>query len=534
MYTEYFGLKEKPFSIAPDPQYFYMSQGHREALAHLLYGIRSEGGFVLLTGEVGTGKTTVCRLLLQMIPPDTETAFILNPKLTAEELLGTVCDEFGITYPPGTASIKTFVSLINDFLLKVHEKSHKAVLIIEEAQNLTPDVLEQIRLLTNLETNERKLLQIIMLGQPELRDILSRPELRQLSQRITARYHLGALSKKEVPSYVNYRLSVAGLLRSHPFPRSTLRPLFSLTQGVPRMINIILDRALLGAFAEGKDKVDRKTLVTAAREVRGERKDVRTRFLFQTVLGGFALLTCAALASGFYYYGSGVRVGSKTVFSARLQDSSEGKNASSPSQPGLRTSLSDKDEAYRTLFSEWQVEYEPADNRTVCDQAARRGLYCLEATGTIASLRRIDRPAVLVLKDEDGTKHYAALTALSDKTATLASGEDLRTVNIEEVEQTWTGDYLLIWRGPPNVDQLLKPGSRGPLVTWLDRQLAVVQGRPARVNKEQIYDEEIMRHVREFQKTAGLQPDGIAGPRTIMQIAVIAGEGGPVLRRRAQ
>jgi general secretion pathway protein A len=537
MYTEYFGLKEKPFSIAPDPQYFFMSQGHREALAHLLYGIKSEGGFVLLTGEVGTGKTTVCRLLLELIPSNTETAFILNPKLTAEELLATVCDEFRIEYPPETTSIKVFVSLISDFLLKVHEKHRKAVLIIEEAQNLKPDVLEQIRLLTNLETNERKLLQIIMLGQPELRDILSKPELRQLSQRITARYHLGSLSKKEMFAYVNYRLSVAGLLRGHPFPRSALKPLFSLTKGVPRLINIILDRALLGAFAEGKDHVDRKTLITAAREVSGETKGPRNRLAFRAALVGFALLACVVALLASYYYSTGATGWSKAIFPGPFQARSAGIMASSNDGENHTTTtaipLSNKDEAYSTLFSEWRIGYKPELNLTACEQAARQGLYCLEARGAMTNLRQIDKPVVLVFRNGGGDKKlYAALTALQGDKATLATGRDVRTIDVRQVEQTWTGEYLLIWRGPPKLDKSLKPGSRGPLVAWLDKQLAVVQGRPARVGPDQVYDEEIMKEVKELQRTTGLEADGIVGPKTVMQITAIAGKGGPVLQKK--
>ena len=195
MYRAYFGLKENPFSIVPDPHYFFMSEGHREALAHFVYGIRSDGGFVLLTGEVGTGKTTVCRCLIEQMRENVEIAIILNPRLTVEELLATICDEFGISYTEGAGSIKRFVSRINDYLLDLHAKGKRAILILEEAQNLSLEVLEQVRLLTNLETNQRKLLQIIMIGQPELKEMLSRPELRQLSQRITARYHLGPLSE---------------------------------------------------------------------------------------------------------------------------------------------------------------------------------------------------------------------------------------------------------------------------------------------------------------------------------------------------
>ena len=266
MYKEYFGLKEPPFSIAPDPHYLYMSDNHREALAHLFYGINSDNGFVLLTGDVGTGKTTVCRCLLQQLPENSNIAFILNPKVTVDELLATVCDELGIAYPEGNTSNKVFIDRINAYLLEANTKGQRTVLIVEEAQNLSPDVLEQIRLLTNLETNVRKLLQIIMIGQPELNELLARQEMRQLKQRITARYHLRPLTRDELATYVLHRLAVAGVERQL-FPSATIERLFKLSGGVPRIINLLCDRALLGTYVKGKVQVDVKTLNAAAREV---------------------------------------------------------------------------------------------------------------------------------------------------------------------------------------------------------------------------------------------------------------------------
>jgi general secretion pathway protein A len=295
MYKKYFGFKGSPFSIAPDPRYLFMSEQHTEALAHLLYGIRSDGGFVLLTGEVGTGKTTICRRVLETLTENMVVAFIIHPTLSVGELLATVCDEFGIRYPK-KAGVKVLVDLINGFLLDLNARRKKAILIIDEAQNLSRDVLEQIRLLTNLETNERKLLQIILIGQPELRDKLARPELRQLSQRIVARCHLKALSKADVAGYVNHRLTVArgkkrqGLDRSlsRPaaasesangrfasgdstslFTRGALGNLYTYTGGIPRLINLICDRSLLGAFVQQKQFIDRATLTKAAGEVLG-------------------------------------------------------------------------------------------------------------------------------------------------------------------------------------------------------------------------------------------------------------------------
>ncbi len=266
MYCSYFGLGEAPFSIAPDPRYLSMSQRHQEALAHLLYGVNGYGGFVLLTGEVGAGKTTLCRCLLGQIPAACDIAYIFNPRLTVEELLSTICTEFGVAAPAGAASIKTLVDSINNYLLDAHARGRHTVLIIDEAQNLAADVLEQMRLLTNLETDQRKLLQIILLGQPELAQMLERPGLRQLAQRIVARYHLGPLTKSEVAAYVRHRLEVAGA-RRELFPPSLTGRLYRLSQGVPRVVNVLCDRALLGAYVQGKAAVDRATLAQAAREV---------------------------------------------------------------------------------------------------------------------------------------------------------------------------------------------------------------------------------------------------------------------------
>jgi general secretion pathway protein A len=269
VYKEYFGLKDLPFSIAPDPNYLYMSEKHCEALAHLVFGIKSEGAFILLTGEVGAGKTTICRCMLDQLPENCDTAFIVNPRLTDVELLATICEEIGVTYPEGASSIKIFVDLINRRLLESHAAGRRTLLIIDEAQNLSPEALEQLRLLTNLETNRSKLLQIALIGQPELRDILGRNELRQLSQRITARFHLEPLSQKETADYIRHRLAIAGT-QHRLFPSLVIKRLFRVSKGVPRIINHICDRALLGVYAQGKDTVDKKTVDRAAAEVLGQ------------------------------------------------------------------------------------------------------------------------------------------------------------------------------------------------------------------------------------------------------------------------
>jgi general secretion pathway protein A len=280
VYKEYFRLTDLPFSIAPDPTYLYMSEKHREALAHLIYGVNSEGAFVLLTGEVGTGKTTICRCMLEQLPENCDTAFIIHPKLTEVELLATICEEIGIDGIAGMASIKTFVDRINRHLLDSHAAGRKTLIIIDEAQNLTSSVLEQLRLLTNLETNRCKLLQIVLIGQPELREMLERRELRQLSQRITARFHLNPLSKGEIADYIAHRLTIAGAHRVL-FTPAAIDRLFRLSGGIPRIINLICDRALLGAYAQGKAQADKKILRRAAAEVLGNSRPknrINTKF----------------------------------------------------------------------------------------------------------------------------------------------------------------------------------------------------------------------------------------------------------------
>jgi general secretion pathway protein A len=307
MYAQFFGLNQEPFSIAPDPRYLFMSRRHREALAHLLYGLNGGGGFVLLSGEIGAGKTTVCRCFLEQIPKNCNVAYIFNPKLTVLELLKSICDEFGIAVAPqgpGPATVKDYTDPLNEFLLKTHAAGQNNVLIIDEAQMLSADVLEQLRLLTNLETTERKLLQIILIGQPELRTMLARPELEQLAQRVIARFHLKALSEAETRQYIQHRLSVSGMTRSLPFDRDAVERIHQLSRGIPRRINLLCDRAMLGAYARGTHRIGREIIAKAAAEVFGRteppirRKRARPQRTGWIALG-LALVAIAALYVGY-------------------------------------------------------------------------------------------------------------------------------------------------------------------------------------------------------------------------------------------
>lgn len=265
MYQQYFGLSSSPFSIAPDPSYLFLSDKHREALAHLIYGVSDQGGFVVLTGEVGTGKTTICRCLLQQIPNNSDIAFIINPKQSVNQLLQSMFNDLSLAFEKGATS-KELIDQLNHYLLDAHARGRNTILIIDEAQNLSTDVLEQLRLLTNLETNEKKLLQLLLLGQPELNDLLAKPELRQLSQRVTARYHLAPLSKSEVTEYIEHRLSIASC-RSAIFPDAAIQQVYKYSNGIPRVINLICDRCLLGTYATNNSQVSKNIVRNAVKEI---------------------------------------------------------------------------------------------------------------------------------------------------------------------------------------------------------------------------------------------------------------------------
>jgi len=277
MYLQFFELNEMPFSITPDPAFVYLSPAHRDALAHLLYGVGQggAGGFVQLTGEVGTGKTTICRCLLEQVPEETQVALVLNPLMTPRELLATICEELGVETGEISDSNKLMVDALNRYLLKQHASGRHVVVMIDEAQNLSPEALEQVRLLTNLETAKEKLLQMVLLGQPELRQLLQRQNLRQLSQRITARYHLAPLNQEETLAYIKHRMQVAGAQRN-PFRRSAMRALYQRSGGVPRLINIIADRSLVSAYARESGNITPAMVHAAANEVQPSETKVRS------------------------------------------------------------------------------------------------------------------------------------------------------------------------------------------------------------------------------------------------------------------
>lgn len=531
MYQQYFGLAEAPFSIAPDPRYLFLSQRHQEALAHLLYGVGGDGGFVLLTGEVGAGKTTVCRCLLQQIPESCDVAYVFNPKLTVEELLSTICVEFGIDCPPGNASIKVFVDCINAYLLEAHAKGRHTVLIIDEAQNLSADVLEQMRLLTNLETNERKLLQIILLGQPELAQMLERPELRQLSQRIVARYHLGPLSKSEVAAYVRHRLEISGAQRPL-FPAALMGRMYRLSGGVPRVINVLCDRALLGTFVQGKERVDRKTLAQSAREVFHR---VPRRSLVRPLLAALGVVLFGALALRWYQLelsdaGAAVTPPPSSASAAPAKAATPApKLADALEWPADQPLADSRALAYTALLRAWGADYQGGD---LCKQAQTLDLRCRSARGGLDELRELNRPAVLELHDAQKRQFSALLSALDGNSASFNMGAQTQKVGVGALAAQWSGQYTLLWRMPPQVHENIRRGEHGAAVAWLARELALAQGRKPEAGEDAQFDETLLQQVKQFQLEQGLIPDGLVGTRTLMRLTGVADKTAPRLTRR--
>ena len=587
MYTKYFQLSEEPFSIAANPRFLYLSEQHREALAHLHYGIRMDSGFVMLTGEVGTGKTTVCRCLIEQLPEDANVAYILNPRVSVEELLSSICDEFHIKYAKTRATVKTYVDAINRYLLDQYAKGRNSVVIVDEAQNLTFEVLEQLRLLTNLETHERKLLRIMLIGQPELEEMLARPELRQLEQRITARYDLKPLERSELQPYIMHRLALAGC-RETVFPPRLADQIYARSRGIPRLINVICDRAMLGAYSKSQRQVDRRIIDDAAREVQGPRKAPERRSGFGTPV---AALVLVLLGVGVYFlYDRGLielplesfveasldSPGPSEAKSSEVAPPEAGNSEAQPmaaevseaesveaqaperevsepepplpsTQVAMLGSVSAVTEAaaspprwpetvsaanngvtsaQNALFRAWGLPA-PKSGIDACDQAVEAGLSCYSGSGNLGMVASNDRPAILVLLDDSGKPYPALLRSLSGDTASIEFAHGVETVTRDDLERRWRGRFQMLWRMAPQGRFVIKPGDRGSPVTWLTESL-----RTAGIDSVEVtdrYDERVMAAVQAFQSSRGLIGDGIAGRQTLIHLNTVADRSVPRL-----
>ena len=532
MYLEHYGLNEPPFSITPDPRFVYLSERHRDALAHLLFGIGQGGGggFVQLTGEVGTGKTTLCRLLLEQLPENTRVALVLNPRLSPVELLETICEELRIPLEGRRGSLKALVDALNAYLLEAYAQGLRVVLIIDEAQNLGVEALEQVRLLTNLETDTQKLLQIVLLGQPELRDLLAREDLRQLAQRITARFHLTPLDANEIEHYLRHRYAVAGGQR-FPFTKLAVKRIHQHSGGVPRLANIIAERALLAGYAHDEAQIGERWVDRAAREALAPRLSKLPKL--NAAHGVGAAIALAALA--FWLWPE--RPAPEPAAQAAAEPVPAIAEEVVPYLPGeslgqrILLAGDGAQPAWRQLLGLWTVRAQEAAvaDASRCPPVIAPGLYCLRGRASLDKLAALGRPALLRLDRPDG-EAWALLLGADGLRVRLWLGGGRFDTDRLALERHWRGDYVAVWRGPGFLAPPPGPGDSGPAVDWIHDRLRDRAGLADADAGPAMFDAASVAAVRRVQTAHGLAADGVVGPETLMALASGDSEG-PRLRR---
>ena len=532
MYHQYFGLNEAPFSIAVNPRYLFMSARHRDALAHLLYGVGAGGGFILLTGEVGTGKTTINRCLLEQLPHDTDIAIILNPALNAVELLATACDELGISYDAHKHSLKTLTDALHGFLLANHGRGRKTVLMIDEAQHLDFDVLEQIRLLTNLETNSEKLLQIILIGQPELAQLLARPDLRQLNQRITARYNLEPLNRLETGAYINHRLQVAGISADRViFPPAVVRGIYKRTRGIPRLINVLCDRVMLGAYGRNKSRADLMTLRLATREVLGE-EGVKHAARWPWALAALVLLGVGAAWWGLNRIDEALPAAEVVVAAPPVstsepvvqqpeievgtQTQSESDAAAEAVEPGWLLPPQDAEVLFWSLSSDLPVPV------ALCDELAGP-IACIQSqANTWDELADLGRPLLLDMITPQKFAASVVLLGMEGRQAWVAVAGGVEKLSLSDLGPLWSGRYRFLWHPPLGFEQLLAQGDTGPVVAEIAALFARLDGQQKPLAGS-LFNAALKQRVVLFQEAQGLEADGLVGVQTLLKLNIALG-----------
>ena len=568
IYLQHFGLKREPFSIVPDPGFLYPSHQHRQAVAHLKYGLDREGGFILLTGEVGTGKTTLTRTMLQRIPAHVRVAYVLNSKLNESDLLASICSELSIKVPTRKhiSFSKTCIDVLNQDLLEAHAAGKKTLIVIEEAQNLSHDVLETLRLLSNLETNTHKLLHILLVGQPELLEILGQNKLRQLNQRVVSRFHLLPLDKTEIANYINHRLHHAGA-GGAIFDTNCVDTLFKLTKGVPRLINLICHQALLAAYSTGAKTVSAKLVKLSSKEI----------LVDLNPTNGVSRLAAAVLASVVFIALAAALTPLKNInwndYLTRFNSHSDGPSsvsldttatkdpvvAPTVSQEIVNTGLVDieqlppDDQFIESVLSgsseasiqmdeknrNWQENAEsrsknplinllnlwnvPASDIYTLDEfdalAERSGLRSVQVnTTTLSALSLIDRPGIVFMQQTSGLEKSHLVLHIGEFTIRLISSGEIIVMDRSAFLDQWTASYLYLWRSPDSFE-MLKPGDfNKPALAWLQGKLGLVNDGLEQLITGGNYTAAIQTQVTDFQRQQNITADGIVGRQTLMRL----------------
>jgi general secretion pathway protein A len=559
IYQQYFALSCEPFSIVPDPGFLYPSSQHRQAVAHLKYGLDREGGFVLLTGEVGTGKTTLTRTLIKRLPAHVRVAYVLNSTFDAADVLASICQELGIKLPKSskTSLTKNCVDALNADLIESHAEGKKTLVVIEEAQNLSPEVLEILRLLSNLETATHKLLHILLVGQPELLETLAQKDQRQLNQRVVARFHLLPLEKTDVANYVNHRLHHAGANRAI-FESSAMTALFKLTQGVPRLINLICHHAMLAAYATGTKTVSAKLVKAAAVEI----FDIEKPKQKSSGRLGWSLVFCAvvALLVGVAFYGD--QLPSKTLLNTQSVEvpvnvESRDETTAQPlievvdslpliveveSQPLIlpiepeETILEPKPEAapvvfetleppvfnnpFMALFAFWSVEIEPLfSEEEVYSVAAENELGAEKLNNLLLSeLIELDRVGIVWVRDNNNRLKSYVLTAIDSGSVNLQGVKGERQETLEWLAENWNGSFLYLWHRPIDILSLRLGDKNALALGWLQSRLLQIDDVYQPIITGGYFNEAVRLQVLNFQQQQGIRADGVVGQQTIMKI----------------
>ena len=560
IYLQYFALKREPFSIVPDPGFLYPSIYHRQAVAHLKYGLDREGGFILLTGEVGTGKTTLTRTMIKRIPPHVRVAYILNSKLNATDVLASICDELDIQLPADNelSFTKKCIDALNQNLLAAHAEGKKTLIVIEEAQNLTPEVLETLRLLSNLETSTQKLLHILLVGQPELLEILAQKELRQLNQRVVSRFHLSPLDKDDLSNYINHRLHKAGAKRAI-FEPASIAALFRLTGGVPRLINLVCHQALVAAYASGKKTVSAKLVRQAAAEILSEKKSAANKKTWLTVAAVLIIGTAVVAATLRYVDLFPALVATPQASVAQLEPvdvdtvelelvaepletpKEETAETSLPIQPitekpalVVEGSPAPTANPFTSLLAAWGIDsvdvYSEEELSSIADQQQLR-MEKISAVN-LSFIEKINRPGIVWVLGENGYLKTYLLSALDAATVTLQNSQGEADMDRERFAANWNGVYLYLWKPPLGYSApLTVTGNSGnglqvnpQVIGWLQQQLQVIDPASERVISGGRYTPAVAQQVLVFQRQQGLVADGILGRETLIRLNQLGGE----------